>query len=86
MKTRSDFVSNSSSSSFILKDAGFFEYFGITKQDIDDALTDLCGGREVLEQNHMDAVFYEKAGHGLNHERAEEINRKMISILQGAAE
>ena len=43
------------------------------------------GGREVLEQNHMDAVFYEKAGHGLNHERAEEINRKMISILQGAA-
>ena len=44
------------------------------------------GGREVLEQNHMNAVFYEKAGHGLNHERAEEINRKMISILRGAEE
>ncbi len=44
------------------------------------------GGRQVLEQNHMNAVLYEKAGHGLNHERAEEINRKMISILQGAEE
>ena len=48
MKTRSDFVSNSSSSSFILKDAGFFKYFGITKQDIDDALADLFGGRKAL--------------------------------------
>lgn len=56
MKTRSDFVSNSSSSSFILKDAGFFEYFGITKQDIDDALTDLCGGREVLAKRLSDAI------------------------------
>ena len=24
------------------------------------------GGRRVLEQNRMNAVFYEKAGHGLN--------------------
>ena len=44
------------------------------------------GGREILERNHMNAVFYEKAGHGLNHERAEEINQKMISILLGAEE
>ena len=44
------------------------------------------GGREVLEQNHMNAVLYEKAGHGLNHERAEEINRKMISIFLGTEE
>ena len=44
------------------------------------------GGREALDKNHMNAVFYEKAGHGLNHERAAEINRKMISILQGAEE
>ena len=50
MKTRSDFVSNSSSSSFILKDAGFFKYFGITKQDIDDALADLYGGRKALAE------------------------------------
>lgn len=44
------------------------------------------GGRKVLEQNHMNVVFYEKAGHGLNHERAEEIDRKMISIFQGTEE
>ncbi len=42
------------------------------------------GGRAVLENNHMNAVFYEGAGHGLNHELAEEINRKIISILQEA--
>ena len=56
MKTRSDFVSNSSSSSFILKDAGFFEYFGITKQDIDDALIDLCGGREAFAKRLSDEI------------------------------
>lgn len=56
MKTRSDFVSNSSSSSFILKDAGFFAYFGITKQDIDDALTDLCGGREAFTKRLSDEI------------------------------
>lgn len=44
------------------------------------------GGRKVLEQNHMNVVFYEKSGHGLNHERAEEIDRKMISIFQGTEE
>ena len=40
------------------------------------------GGRYVLERYHMNALFYEKAGHGLNHELADEINQKMISILQ----
>ena len=39
------------------------------------------GGRRVLEQNRMNAVFYEKAGHGLNHERADEINRKIVSVF-----
>ena len=43
------------------------------------------GGRRILEENHMNAVFYEGAGHGLNHELADEINRKMISIFREAA-
>lgn len=56
MKTRSDFVSNSSSSSFILKDAGFFAHFGITKQDIEDALADLFGGKCVLAKRLDDEI------------------------------
>ena len=39
------------------------------------------GGKEVLLRNRMNAVFYDGAGHGLNHELAGEINRKIISIL-----
>ena len=44
------------------------------------------GGREVLERNRMNAVFYEKAGHGLNHELADEINRKMIRVFRETEE
>ena len=39
------------------------------------------GGREILLKNHMNAVFYDGASHGLNHELAEEINRKIISVF-----
>lgn len=43
MKIRSDFVSNSSSSSFIIGHNEIFDYFHITKQDILDALIDAYG-------------------------------------------
>ena len=39
------------------------------------------GRKAALEQNHMNAVFYPDAGHGLNHELAEEINKKIVSVL-----
>ena len=38
------------------------------------------GGRELLIENNMDAIFYEDAGHALNHELHEEINEKIIEL------
>lgn len=40
------------------------------------------GGAEALKEYQMKATFYEKAGHGLNHERADEINDKIIQIFK----
>lgn len=38
------------------------------------------GGRELLIENKMDAVFYEDAGHALNHELHDEINEKILEL------
>lgn len=40
------------------------------------------GGKALLLQNHMNAVFYNHAGHGLNHELSDAINQKIISVFQ----
>ena len=39
------------------------------------------GGRETLIENHMKVTFYDDAGHGLNHELAQEINLKIREEL-----
>ena len=40
------------------------------------------GGAEAIRKYKMMATFYEDAGHGLNHERADEINSKIKEILK----
>ena len=49
MKIRTDFVSNSSSSSFILSKPKLFEHYGISKQDVEEALIELYGGKEKFD-------------------------------------
>jgi pimeloyl-ACP methyl ester carboxylesterase len=40
------------------------------------------GGEKILKDCHMNVKFFKGAGHGLNHELAEEINRIIIDILE----
>ena len=41
------------------------------------------GGAAGLKHYRMKATFYPNAGHGLNHERSDQINRKIVEILEG---
>ena len=59
MKIRSDYVSNSSSSSFVIANCELIERFNITKQDILDALIDTYG-REEYGQNVKQREKYAK--------------------------
>ena len=40
------------------------------------------GGEEALRKYRMNVTFYENAGHGLNHEIAEEINKKIVEVFE----
>jgi len=44
------------------------------------------GGKRLLIENRMDAIFYEDAGHALNHELHDEINEKIIELVDQAIE
>ena len=50
MKIRTDYVSNSSSSSFVLAQNEIFEFFNITKRDIMDALLEAYGRSSYNEE------------------------------------
>ena len=39
------------------------------------------GGREALLSNNMNVYFYPDAGHGLNHELSDTINKKIVELL-----
>ena len=73
---------------------GYHKVIGFSSEEIDqirDKVTYLVGeedpfekigGKALLQQYHMNATFYEGAGHGLNHELAEEINQKILEIVK----
>ena len=62
MKIRSDYVSNSSSSSFILAMHEVFEFFEVSKQDILDALIDGFGGKQAYDE-YVEKIVLERKAH-----------------------
>lgn len=44
------------------------------------------GGEAAVKSNDMNAMFFEEAGHGINHEEAEKINQMIIKILNQEVE
>ena len=40
------------------------------------------GGADILKEYQMKVTFYPDAGHGLNHEKADEINAKIVEIFK----
>jgi hypothetical protein len=40
------------------------------------------GGEKALKDYQMNARFFERAGHGINHELSEKINHMIIDIMQ----
>ena len=72
---------------------GYHKVRGFTSEEIDrirDRVIYLVGeedpfeklgGKILLQKYNMNTAFYPDAGHGLNHELAEEINKKLIEIF-----
>ncbi len=77
---------------------GYHKVRSFTEEEIDlirdkvEYLTGLedpfakLGGAAALRDHHMKVTFYEDAGHALNHEKAEEINEKILEIFEKCCE
>ena len=54
-------------------------YYLVGEQDLFEKM----GGKKDLLEHDMNVCFYPSAGHGLNHENSDEINKMMIDIIEG---
>lgn len=78
MKIRNDYVSNSSSSSFILAVHEAFEFFKVSRQDILDALIDGFGGKEAYDKYVEKMVLDRKSHPELYSEEEEEMMKRPV--------